>query len=162
MARGKSSKTSKILAFHKEGLSVNEIADKLKLTYTGVYSAIRRSGAVVKKAKGEKSTEVKKQIASAPKATTKKEKKSRQTKTRKSRKSRSTLDTSTVPSSLSSSTGILTITADSSVTEAPNPLISVYTPLTQRGLANKLRDQLAYLNNRIVEVQKLIDAVEKA
>ena len=42
MARGKSSKTSKILAFHKEGLSVNEIADKLKLTYTGVYSAIRR------------------------------------------------------------------------------------------------------------------------
>ena len=54
MARGKSSKTSKILAFHKEGLSVNEIADKLKLTYTGVYSAIRRSGAVVKKAKGEK------------------------------------------------------------------------------------------------------------
>jgi hypothetical protein len=167
MARPQTEKTRNILKLHAEGKTVNEIATELNLTYTGVYSALARNDIKVRKTK----TKTKAALPDAPKKAKKTKKKSRKTKkvkkttkpkTKVKRKSKS------VRKSAKKSAGP-TVTWNEGTSnfeipnqEAPNPLVSVYTPLTGPGLLNKLKDQLTYLESRAVEVKKLIAAVKNA
>jgi len=182
MARPQSTQTRKILELHAEGLSVNDIAAKLKLSYTGVYSALARNGIKVRKGvtatssssaadpikKSTKTTKAKTSEAGKKTKKAKKPKKAKKAKRKPSKRVRkaakkptvlqfTTLETTTEPASITSSTGALNISS-----EAPNPLVSIYTPLTAAGLSRKLADQLSYLNARVVEVKKIMAAIKNA